>query len=1007
MHARLIILLTLFCCYADAQKSPPAAVANTYTLTEADGFPGYNYVNVWEQHPSGKIYAKDFFGNLHITGNNFITPVPGLSNITVGTILRVRPGNEVWVYETPQKISILKNDTLWKVVESKNKQLRGVYEYFRSGRLFALEIKATTLVRYEFKNHEWEATGTFLLPTGVNPEDVRADTFENGESVISFLLPDGSRKCYEMDSAHHRLNYLTTISAIHFFYYFPYLYNNKVQENLALKQSLSDFIATRTGKRQHLTPERFHNYFMPPYTQWVFKYGKGLYEYFSVDSSHVQPGTIVLETKDKLNDNRINPAYPYFTVLTGNKPLRVFPYIKKYPHIYDNDNANNIFALAQDDAGRIWAGSYQNKLSIIDAVNPKQPVIHLKQQPYPFMNAQVNYNGKIYLVGEYNTGGVLQYDMQGNMRRLQQPMIATGYYLYLSSKSGKVYFASSGPGFPIFYCNAKELEKPVIDWKQLDSTAGITLSQGMRTITEDTIGRIWMGHPDEGFAVYNHALKKGVTYHTVNNESPIGFISSLTDKKGTVWMGSDDHGLWYYNDYSKPPTPQNIHNASHPLLNNVKRITAMTVYKNWLVLGCYNRICLLNLDSFYQKNKIILRYLNPQEAALTSFTEQNTMLVSKTDSTLWFTTSDMLYKWDIKTWLQLPQYKVQMAAFLQRDSARTEINNQKKLRLKAGFNSFDIVFEYLSPDALPRFTRAALARRGNNPVFGEPGTQSRFSYQNLDGGTYTFYVQVFEQDGTTSTYQYPFTISKYVWQHWWFWVAASLLFLLPFVLWLNTRRKKALQEKEISQLNVVTLSSQFRPHFILNTLNAIGADLKDKPGAESIISRMGESINLIFNYAQQRKVNHSLKDEWTLIKNVIQIHRIIYLPELEVKYIGEELLETYKDLKLPLGILEINVENALLHGLRNKPSPPYTLTIQMRADTRNLHFTIADDGIGRQQSMSISSYKKHGTGTQNLRNIINILNQFNKDKIEMYYAGASQTGTEVKIKIPKIYHYEY
>ncbi|MGC4234225.1 MAG: histidine kinase [Niabella sp.] len=1006
MHARLVILLILLSYCADAQKPPPVAVANTYTLTEADGFPGYNYVNVWEHHPSGKIYAKDFFGNLHITGNNFMKPVRGFTNLSSETGVRLlHPGNGAIVYELPGKISVIKNDSLWKTVVS-SKKLTSLAINFYNNRLYAFEITGKLLTLYEFKGEDWVAIGNAVLPAGVLPEHIRGDFFKDGKLAVSFSLPGGSRQFYEMDTTLHTLRYLNTLSRPQWAHYYPHLYNSSLQKDTALERSFSGLLTRRMGKALALTPTVFSGYFinMYSYNQYVFIYGKGLYEYFTVGSSRIQPQTILFESKDKLNSAWTNPAFPYIVFLTGNKPLRVFPYIKKYPHIYNNDNASNIFAVAQDDAGHIWAGSYQNQLSIIKTRQSPQ-LIMLKKQPYPFMNAALNYNGKIYLVGELSDGGVLQYDRLGNMRKLK-PQLHTGYYLYYEPKNRQIYYATAEEGYPAYYCNAKDIEKPVVPWQKIDSAAGLG-PIATRSITSDTLGRVWMGHPNNGFAVYSPSSKKAITYDMRKNESPIGFISSITDSRGTVWMGSDDQGLWYYNDYSKPPTPQNIHNASHPLLNNVKRITAMTVYKNWLVLGCYNRICLLNLDSFYQKKKIILRYLNPQEAALTSFTEQNTFLVSKTDSTLWFTTSDMLYQWDIKTWLQLPQYKVQMAAFLQRDSARIEISNQKKLRLKAGFNSFDIVFEYLSPDALPRFTRAALARQGDNPVFVEPGMQSSFSYQNLDGGAYTFYVEVFEQDGTISTYRYPFIISKYLWQHWWFWTVVSLLFLLPFVLWLNTRRKKALQDKEISQLNVVTLSSQFRPHFILNTLNAIGADLKDKPGAESIISRLGESINLIFNYAQQRKVNHSLKDEWTLIKNVIQIHRIIYLPELEVKYTGEELLETYKNTKLPLGILEINVENALLHGLRNKPSPPYTLTLQMSADTGNLYFTIADDGIGRRQSMSISSYKKHGTGTQNLRNIINILNRFNKDKIEMYYTGASQTGTEIKIKIPKIYHYEY
>lgn len=131
-------------------------------------------------------------------------------------------------------------------------------------------------------------------------------------------------------------------------------------------------------------------------------------------------------------------------------------------------------------------------------------------------------------------------------------------------------------------------------------------------------------------------------------ETSFGAFSSLTDAKGTVWLGSGTNGLWYYNDYSKNPSPLNCKKINHPLLGNSNAITSLTIYKNWLVISGYDKMMLLNLDSFHLKNKIILRYLNPQEAGFTSFTEQNTSLTSTTDSTVWFSSSDMLYQWDVK-----------------------------------------------------------------------------------------------------------------------------------------------------------------------------------------------------------------------------------------------------------------------------------------------------------------------------------------------------------------------
>lgn len=1013
MRLRIIILLLFSFGAASGQIHQPVGVANTYALKAADGFPGSNYVSSFEYTPSGKVYAKDFFGNLHITGNNFVKHVPGLKNISNNTNLLVRSDSEAWLIDENLNITVIKNDSLWQTIAPPVRNAIEFIYYSQNKRFFCMKIRGEKLVLYELKNYVWKKLYGIPAHFNFRYKQLYGKVMKDGEMVLIASLSNGNQRIYGIDTTHLKLIFITVLpKPANSLFNMLVFYNKYWEMDSVLIKSLAEFIAVEKPSKVPITLADIEEYLINlfPDPGFIFNYRNDLYEYFTVDSIHINPEIILFETRNKLNGVRLNSAYPYLTVLTENEPFRVFPYIKKYPRIYNDGNSNNIFTLAQDDKGRIWAGSYQKQLSIID--DPLSPdhapkIIRLKEQSYPFMNASLNYNGKIYLVGETMNGGILRYDLDGRMTKLA-PRLPTGFYLYLAPKGQTVYYPSSSP-YPVYYCNIKELEKPFVHWKKLDTTSGI-LPFGMASMTEDTLGRIWMGHPNKGFAVYNPRTKKGITYRTRKKETPIGFISSLTDKRGTVWMGSDNHGLWYYDDYHKLPTPENIHQVSHPLLNKVRRITSMAIYKDWLVMGCYNRVCLLNLDSFYHKKKIILRYLNPQEAAFTSYTEQNTMLASRTDGSIWFSTSDMLYRWDINTWLHLPTYQVKVNTFLQHGSNRIKMYTRKQLKLPSSIHGFDIFFEYLSPDALPRYTRTALVRRGDSIIFGKPGMKSRFSFKNLGSGSYTFYLEIFEQDGSTSRYQYAFVINKYLWQHWWFWVAVVLFFLLPFVLWLNARRRQAMQEKEISQMNLITLSNQFRPHFILNALNAIGADLKNNPGAESIISRLGESINLIFSHVQHKRVSHSLNDEWLLIKNVIQILRIMYLPELQVSIRGEGLLNKLKNMELPLGILEIHVENALLHGLRNKKSPPYNLFLEIKEDDENLYFTIKDNGIGREAAMAISSYKRNGVGTKNLNNIIRILNRYNKNKIDISYADLlenGKTGTMVIIKIPKEYYFKY
>ena len=57
---------------------------------------------------------KIFFGTLHITGNNYIKDFPLNKNITNNASLTIMPNNEVWLFSEPGKLTIIRNDSLWR-----------------------------------------------------------------------------------------------------------------------------------------------------------------------------------------------------------------------------------------------------------------------------------------------------------------------------------------------------------------------------------------------------------------------------------------------------------------------------------------------------------------------------------------------------------------------------------------------------------------------------------------------------------------------------------------------------------------------------------------------------------------------------------------------------------------------------------------------------------------------------------------------------------------------------
>lgn len=873
---------------------------------------------------------------------------------------------------------------------------------YQPGTLLLFENRGHDLVVFEKKGNTARRVQKIRL---ASPPALAVQPFSlKGEAGFCFVDPNRTLTVFLFNKENRLFEFSRSVLYTDYLYHSPPwlgLWLAAEPGKSSFQKSLDHFLQQRGQKYLHhqarrpgekiVFDDRQPNFYIPE---------AGWYEYGEYDSSGIRFPTVAVQSQDLLIRFAKNPYYPYLTASTANKPFRVFPYIKKYPRLYNNQSSGSIFSLTQDGNGRLWAGSYNRSLSVVDS----NRVQEIKNQPFKFMNAGVYYKDHLYLVAEgIEEGGVVRFKGNGQYQRLAENH-RTGFYLFLSQKQQRLFFCPYGSG--LWYCSLKDLDHLPVRWKVVDSTVGLRL-MSIVTVSEDTLGRLWCGHPRRGIAVYDPHKNQAQSYNLVKNESPIGITSSLTDSRGTVWLGSNYKGLWYYKDYSRAPTPENLQKLDHPLLNHAPIISAMAVFKNWLVLSCHDKICLVNLDSFHLQQKAVVRYLNPQEAAFTSFTEQNTMLVSHKDSSLWFSTSDMLYQMNIRQWLQLPVYKVGVTVLLQHDTASNTLQADKPLHLAAGINSFDIELRYLSPDGLPRYTRTALVRKGDSVQFSEPAVQRDFHYKNLSSGHYTFYVEVFEQEGTISHYQYPLKITAYFWQRWWFWVLACFVVLLPVLLWLNTLRRQALLQKRIGSLNIATLSNQFRPHFILNTLNTIGADLKDKPAAETIISRLGESINLIFAHSRQKKVTHALLHEWQLVINVIEIHKVMYLPLLQVLLPDEQFLKQNANRLMPMGILEIVVENALLHGLRNKKTGPYLLSIEAYQQGGNQVFVISDNGVGREKASQLSNYRKHGTGTKNMAEILAILNRFNPQKIEISYEDLADGGTKVIITLPQNYHYEY
>lgn len=690
-----------------------------------------------------------------------------------------------------------------------------------------------------------------------------------------------------------------------------------------------------------------------------------------------------------------NATNSYFAG-TNTSFLRYFPHIKKYPRLFNDSNSSSVFSLLQANDGKIWAGSYQGHLTTIDKNSCKQSSIN----EFMFMNGGMAIKDKLLLFSESEEGALLFTDINNYTKIVDK---GTFFYAY-KSKNNKIYLGSSGKG--LWFTNISNLDKPQpIKWNRIDDKKGLKL-YNIITICEDKFGNIWTGRSSQGIAVYNPETNKTKTWLLDNNEIDFGSMSTVLDNKNTLWFGKNDGGLCYYDGKSAIDFDvKNFKTINHPLLKNDLGITFIKQWKNYLILGAKDKILLFDVQKWHETKKVLVRYLNAQETNFSTPTEQNTCLIDKRDESVWFTTGDMVYQWDIKKWLTLPTFKVIPSIVFKKDSTETEFTTNKIIEFEPTENSFDIQINYQTKDNMPRFINGILVKKGEKPVFETPNLETKFQFKNLSAGEYVFYVRVCQQDGSFDVFKFPLCVDTFFWQKWWFWASVFMLKIGILIYFFQKRNQIEKQKKRLSQLNLSSLSNQFRPHFMLNALNSIGSQMQDKPHAEKVISRLGESINILYGFTKKNDFTISFLNEWKLVENSIEIQRLLFIPELNLKIDNRDVIPD--NYKIPVGILQIPIENALLHGLRNKTDGNCNLEIDFLSDENHYCIVIKDNGVGREKAAKINNFKKNGTGLKTIFEMIQIINQHEKKSILFEIIDLKElTGTMVKISLNKIIDYD-
>ena len=197
--------------------------------------------------------------------------------------------------------------------------------------------------------------------------------------------------------------------------------------------------------------------------------------------------------------------------------------------------------------------------------------------------------------------------------------------------------------------------------------------------------------------------------------------------------------------------------------------------------------------------------------------------------------------------------------------------------------------------------------------------------------------------------------------------------------------------------------SQINPHFIYNTLNNV-IYIASKNKNQEIVDLMRSFISILrYTINIKEESVTSLNDEIAFTKNYIFIQQIRYKDSLEICW---EIDETILDCPVPKSILQIFVENSIIHGII-PAGRKGIIWIEVTRQEEDIRFKISDNGIGMDNNllMRIMEPQKGEAAQSGMRsigieNIVGRLKYLYGSDYKFLIESKENCGTTVKINIP-------
>ncbi|MFT3750735.1 MAG: histidine kinase [Agriterribacter sp.] len=267
-------------------------------------------------------------------------------------------------------------------------------------------------------------------------------------------------------------------------------------------------------------------------------------------------------------------------------------------------------------------------------------------------------------------------------------------------------------------------------------------------------------------------------------------------------------------------------------------------------------------------------------------------------------------------------------------------------------------------------------------------SSGEINFVNLSPGKYRLDLK-----GENKTLNIPVVTATYMlivfpqWYQTFLFKMLLLLFVSGLTYWLVLMRiknikSKALFRQKIAETEMAALKAQMNPHFMFNCINSIDAFIysNDKYNATLYLNKFAKLLRNILDHSKENTV--------LLSKDIVTLKMYIELEELrhEGKFktifkVDEDVLNN--DIRVPPLIIQPFVENAILHGLKNRPGNDGILTIEVFRKNDNIQYIITDNGIGRDAAGKISTNKTASYGMEMSFDRIRLFNKDGRPSVEI------------------------